>query len=57
MFPSSSSNIPFQTSTTKTNNNRIVKPNLKLIEEFASGNMVCGECGLVLDDRIIEYIK
>lgn len=29
-------------------------PNPKLIEEFASGDIVCGECGLVLDGRIID---
>ncbi|RHZ88861.1 hypothetical protein Glove_21g84 [Diversispora epigaea] len=29
-------------------------PNPKLIEEFANGDMVCGECGLVLDDKIID---
>ncbi|CAG8543149.1 900_t:CDS:2 [Diversispora eburnea] len=29
-------------------------PNPKLIEEFASGDMVCGECGLVLDGKIID---
>ena len=26
----------------------------KLVEEFSSGDMVCGDCGLVLGDRIID---
>ncbi|CAG8508551.1 5193_t:CDS:1 [Acaulospora morrowiae] len=29
-------------------------PNPKIIEEYASGDMVCGECGLVLGGRIID---
>ncbi|CAG8554177.1 9946_t:CDS:1 [Acaulospora colombiana] len=29
-------------------------PDPKIIEEYASGDMVCGECGLVLGGRIID---
>lgn len=25
-----------------------------IVEEFASGDLVCGDCGLVLGDRIID---
>lgn len=31
---------------------RITPPNL--VEEFASGDLVCGDCGLVLGDRIVD---
>ena len=31
---------------------RTVPPNV--VEEFASGDLVCADCGLVLDDRIID---
>ena len=26
----------------------------QIVEEFASGDLVCGDCGLVLGDRIID---
>lgn len=29
-------------------------PNPNLIEEFSSGDLVCGTCGLVLGDRVID---
>src|SRR5207244_3424352 len=29
-------------------------PQPNLIEEYASGDIVCGDCGLVLGDRIID---
>lgn len=29
-------------------------PNPKIIEEFGSGDLVCGTCGLVLGDRIVD---
>ncbi|EPQ59176.1 alpha/beta-hydrolase [Gloeophyllum trabeum ATCC 11539] len=29
-------------------------PNPNIIEEFASGDLVCGTCGLVLGDRIVD---
>ncbi|KAF0436080.1 TFIIB-domain-containing protein [Gigaspora margarita] len=29
-------------------------PQPKIIEEYANGDLVCGECGLVLDDHIID---
>jgi len=28
--------------------------NLNIVEEFSSGDMVCGNCGLVLGDRIVD---
>lgn len=31
---------------------KIVPPHI--VEEFASGDLVCGDCGLVLGDRIID---
>lgn len=31
---------------------KVIPPNI--IEEFASGDLVCGDCGLVLGDRIID---
>ncbi|KAL9538364.1 hypothetical protein MBANPS3_010987 [Mucor bainieri] len=31
---------------------KIIPPNL--VEEFASGDLVCGDCGLVLGDRIVD---
>ena len=31
---------------------RIIPPHI--VEEFASGDLVCGDCGLVLGDRIID---
>ncbi|KAI0832683.1 transcription initiation factor IIB [Trametes gibbosa] len=29
-------------------------PNPKIVEEFSSGDLVCGSCGLVLGDRIVD---
>ncbi|KAF8313272.1 transcription initiation factor IIB [Clavulina sp. PMI_390] len=29
-------------------------PNPKIIESFASGDLVCGDCGIVLGDRIVD---
>lgn len=29
-------------------------PNPNIIEEFSSGDLVCGTCGLVLGDRVID---
>ncbi len=29
-------------------------PNPKIVEEFESGDLVCGDCGLVLGDRIVD---
>lgn len=29
-------------------------PNPKIREEFGSGDLVCGDCGLVLGDRIVD---
>jgi len=29
-------------------------PNPKIVEEFGSGDLVCGDCGLVLGDRIVD---
>ena len=29
-------------------------PNPNIIEEFGSGDLVCGSCGLVLGDRIVD---
>jgi len=29
-------------------------PNPKIVEEFGSGDLVCGTCGLVLGDRIVD---
>jgi transcription initiation factor TFIIB len=29
-------------------------PNPNIIEEFGSGDLVCGTCGLVLGDRIVD---
>ena len=29
-------------------------PNPKIVEEFSSGVLVCGGCGLVLGDRIVD---
>ena len=29
-------------------------PNPKIVEEFSSGDLVCGGCGLVLGDRIVD---
>lgn len=26
----------------------------QIVEEFASGDLVCGDCGLILGDRIID---
>lgn len=28
--------------------------NPKIVEEFSSGDLVCGGCGLVLGDRIVD---
>jgi transcription initiation factor TFIIB len=29
-------------------------PNPNIVEEFGSGDLVCGTCGLVLGDRIVD---
>ena len=29
-------------------------PNPQIVEEFGSGDLVCGACGLVLGDRIVD---
>jgi transcription initiation factor TFIIB len=29
-------------------------PNPHIVEEFGSGDLVCGACGLVLGDRIVD---
>lgn len=29
-------------------------PNPDIIEEFGSGDLVCGQCGLVLGDRVVD---
>ena|ERR1700761_9165291 len=29
-------------------------PNPNIVEEFSSGDLVCGSCGLVLGDRIVD---
>lgn len=29
-------------------------PNPNIVEEFSSGDLVCGTCGLVLGDRIVD---
>ena len=29
-------------------------PNPNIIEEFSSGDLVCGSCGLVLGDRVVD---
>jgi len=29
-------------------------PNPNIVEEFGSGDLVCGGCGLVLGDRIVD---
>lgn len=29
-------------------------PNPNIVEEFGSGDLVCGNCGLVLGDRIVD---
>lgn len=29
-------------------------PNPQIVEEFGSGDLVCGNCGLVLGDRIVD---
>lgn len=29
-------------------------PNPNIIEEFGSGDLVCGTCGLVLGDRVVD---
>lgn len=29
-------------------------PNPNIIEEFGSGDLVCGGCGLVLGDRVVD---
>jgi len=30
------------------------EPNPNIVEEFASGDLVCGSCGLVLGDRVVD---
>ncbi|KAG2204385.1 hypothetical protein INT46_006937 [Mucor plumbeus] len=60
--------IPFPLREQKVDENQPFKPNLnvalvcpdcrikppQIVEEFASGDLVCGDCGLVLGDRIID---
>lgn len=29
-------------------------PNPNLVEEFGSGDLVCGTCGLILGDRVVD---
>jgi transcription initiation factor TFIIB len=29
-------------------------PNPHIVEEFGSGDLVCGNCGLILGDRIVD---
>ena len=29
-------------------------PNPNIVEEFASGDLVCGSCGLILGDRVVD---
>ena len=29
-------------------------PNPNIVEEFGSGDLVCGNCGLVLGDRVVD---
>ena len=29
-------------------------PNPNILEEFSSGDLVCGTCGLVLGDRVVD---
>lgn len=29
-------------------------PNPNIVEEFSSGDLVCGNCGLVLGDRVVD---
>ena len=29
-------------------------PNPNIVEEFGSGDLVCGNCGLILGDRIVD---
>ena len=29
-------------------------PNPNIVEEFGSGDLVCGTCGLVLGDRVVD---
>lgn len=29
-------------------------PNPNIVEEFSSGDLVCGSCGLVLGDRVVD---
>lgn len=29
-------------------------PHPKIVEEFGSGDVVCGTCGLVLGDRVVD---
>lgn len=29
-------------------------PNPNIVESFASGDLVCGNCGMVLGDRIVD---
>ncbi len=29
-------------------------PNPHIVEEFGSGDLVCGSCGLVLGDRVVD---
>jgi transcription initiation factor TFIIB len=29
-------------------------PNPHIVEEFGSGDLVCGDCGLVVGDRIVD---
>jgi hypothetical protein len=29
-------------------------PNPAIVEEFSSGDLVCGHCGLVLGDRVVD---
>lgn len=64
-----SPHIPFPLrETAKVDENQPFQPNLNvsltcpdcrikpphIVEEFASGDLVCGDCGLVLGDRIID---
>jgi transcription initiation factor TFIIB len=63
-----SPHIPFPLREAKVEENQPFQPNLNvsltcpdcrihpphIVEEFASGDLVCGDCGLVLGDRIID---
>lgn len=53
--PKAEGNLPFKPNL----NINLICPDCRIspphiVEEFASGDLVCGDCGLVLGDRIID---